>query len=218
MEKVEKYVALIHETLLDKFHIIPTKDTEPILIQKTPKNWQLIGTGNYCAVFSHHEYPNWVVKVYLRKGSDAKTEALIYRKIGKHKHFSHLIHESEQFIVLKRINGVTLYDAIHKGIKIPPQVFKDVEQALSYAKKRGLRPNDVHGKNILMENGRGYVIDVSDFLFPYTDRIWNDLKTAYEKIYLPIFYHLPIRVPYFVLNGIRHGYRFTKLFHKRKYV
>lgn len=206
---------LVQKTLLDNFHIVPTKETEPIVVQSTPKEWRCVGTGNYCAVFTHRDYPEWVTKVYIREGSKANTEAHIYRKIGHHPHFSTLIHEGDNFIVLKRINGFTLYDAVHQGLKIPPQVFEDVDNALNHAKKRGLRPNDIHGKNILMDNGRGYVIDVSDFLFPYTDTTWHDLKKAYEKIYLPLLYRLPIRVPYFVLNGIRYGYR---LFKKRKCV
>lgn len=210
-------MELVHETLLNTFHVIPTKETEPILIQEIPKDWEFIGSGNYCAVFSHRQYPQWVVKIYIREGSNAKTESLIYRMIGNNEHFSNLIHADEKFIVLKRIHGMTLFDAIHKGVKIPPQVFKDVDNALSYAKKRGLRPNDVHGKNIIMNNGRGYVVDVSDFLFPYTDTLWSDLKKAYEKIYLPILYRMPIRIPYFILNAIRYGYRLTKATNKKKY-
>ena len=31
-------------------------------------------------------------------------------------------------------------------------------------REQGLTPCDVHGKNVMMEKGRGYVVDVSDFL------------------------------------------------------
>lgn len=40
----------------------------------------------------------------------------------------------------------------------------DINKALEYAREQGLTPCDVHGKNVMMEKGRGYVVDVSDFL------------------------------------------------------
>ena len=56
-----------------------------------------------------------------------------------------------------------MYDAVQRGIKIPEQVIKDVNKALDYARSQGLNPYDVHGKNVMMKDGRGYVVDISDF-------------------------------------------------------
>ena len=47
---------------------------------------------------------------------------------------------------MKRLKEITLYDAIHKGIKIPKQVILDINEALEYAREQGLTPCDVHGK------------------------------------------------------------------------
>ena len=63
---------------------------------------------------------------------------------------------------MKRLKEITLYDAIHKGIKIPKQVILDINEALEYAREQGLTPCDVHGKNVMKKEG--YVVDVSDFL------------------------------------------------------
>ncbi len=65
---------------------------------------------------------------------------------------------------MKRLKEITLYDAVHKGIKIPKQVILDINQALEYAREQGLTPAMFTGKNVMMEKGRGYVVDVSDFL------------------------------------------------------
>ena len=58
------------------------------------------------------------VKVYAREGEGIEKESEVYRKIGNHPSYSKLIYKGENFIVLKRLKEITLYDAVHKGIKI----------------------------------------------------------------------------------------------------
>ena len=64
---------------------------------------------------------------------------------------------------MKRLKEITLYDAVHKGIKIPKQVILDINKALEYAREQGLTPVMFTGK-CDDGKGRGYVVDVSDFL------------------------------------------------------
>lgn len=100
-----------------------------------------------------------------------------------------------------------------KGIKIPEKVIKDIDEALEYARERGLNPHDVHGKNVMLDaNGRGIVVDVSDFLKEEPCRMWYDLKKAYYKIYLPYLHDKPYPIPDLLLNGIRKAYRIIRRF------
>jgi hypothetical protein len=112
------------------------------------------------------------------------------------------------YLILRRLHGVTLYDAVHRGVRIPPRAIADVEHALAYARGRGLFPHDVHGRNVMVGgDGRGLVVDVSDFLAPERCTKWRDLTRAYRWLYRPVLAPLGVRVPYAVLDGARLVYR-----------
>ena len=78
--------------------------------------------------------------------------------------------------------------------------------ALDYARSQGLNPYDVHGKNVMMKDGRGYVVDISDFYKEGIDKKWTDLVKAYYTFY-PFIDKYHIRLPYSLLNVIRKAYR-----------
>ncbi|HEX7072174.1 MAG TPA: hypothetical protein VF190_15280, partial [Rhodothermales bacterium] len=104
----------------------------------------------------------------------------------------------------------TIYDCLPKGIPIPEQVIHDVDEALAYARGRGLHPHDVHGRNVLVHEGRGLIADVSDFLEPGESTQWEDLKAAYYRIYRPFITRFGLRVPYFILEGVRFLHRHVR--------
>ncbi|WP_028400070.1 serine/threonine protein kinase [Ectobacillus panaciterrae] len=215
MEKeLRSFTALVETTLLQDLHIRSEKPHDPIRVKKVPKEWECIGTGNYAAVFMHQQHKEWVVKVYARDVEGLEKEAAVYEKLGVHPSYSSLLHKETYYLILQRLKGMTLYDAFHKGVRIPESVIEDINEALDYARKRGLNPYDVHGKNVMMEDGKGYVVDVSDFYKKGEDSKWRDLVRAYYKIYLPFFYKYPIPVPYLLLDMVRHSYRFYKKLRK----
>ena len=102
--------------------------------------------GNYAAVFMHREFKDWVVKVYAREGEGIEKSQKYTAESEIILLIQSLYIKEKNFIVLKRLKEITLYDAIHKGIKIPKQVILDINKALEYARKQGLTPCDVHGK------------------------------------------------------------------------
>jgi hypothetical protein len=59
----------------------------------------------------------------------------------------------------------------------------------------------------MMLEGKGLVVDVSDFLHKETCSKWNNLKRAYYWLYRPLFSPLRLRVPYFGLDFVRTSYR-----------
>ncbi|MGH8001417.1 MAG: serine/threonine protein kinase, partial [Brasilonema sp.] len=153
------------------------------------------------------DYPDLVVKIYAPGRPGFFEEVEVYRRLGFHPAFSECLYASDGFLVLKRLHGVTLYDCMHLGLKIPQQVIRDIDQALDYARKRDLHPHDVHGRNVMMYKGRGLVVDVSDFLHEETCSKWNDLKKAYYWLYRPFLSPLRLRMPYFLLDIVRKSYR-----------
>ncbi|MBE9016122.1 serine/threonine protein kinase [Chroococcidiopsis sp. CCALA 051] len=200
-------IELIERELLPGLQINSIEPHNPVVVSKVPSPWQLLGMGNYAAVFYHPSQPDRVVKVYAPNRPGWTEEVEVYHRLGSHPAFSECLYAEEGWLVLKRLYGMTLYDCMHQGIPIPKQVIKDIDAALDYARKRKLHPHDVHGRNIMMWEDRGFVVDVSDFLHEEACSAWQDLKKAYYWLYLPILYPLRLRMPYFILNIVRKSYR-----------
>ena len=154
----------------------------------------------------HPQYPEFVVKKYAPGRPGFEEEMEVYQRLGSHPAFSECYYSHNGLLVLKRLHGVTLYDCLQRGLRIPPSIIKDIDTALDYARSRGLYPHDIHGKNVMMFEGKGLVVDISDFLQEKCSK-WDDLKKAYYLIYLPIFYTFRLRVPYSLLNRVRRTYR-----------
>ncbi len=197
----------VEKCLLPQLHVQIIGEGEPVEIASIPTPWQIVGKGNYAVVVEHPEFPGVVVKVYVEADNSCREEAAVYRALGEHPAFSRCYLSGERYLLLKKLNGVTLYDCVIRGIRVEKQVIIDVEVALEYARLRGLYPHDVHGKNLMMHEGRGYVVDISDFYINEDCRMWSDLKKAYERIYLKTLFKFPIPVPAWMLNLVRKGYR-----------
>lgn len=210
---LSELVDRIEKQLLPQAHIQSLDPHDPVVVKQLPPLWQKLGAGNYAAVFVHPDFPEQVVKVYAPGRPGLENEAEVYRRIGSHPAFSECYYVGDNYLILKRLRGVTLYDCFSLGILIPEQVIQDIDQALDYTRRQGLHSHDVHGRNVMMLEGRGLVVDISDFLNEEPCSAWEDLKWAYYHFYLPIFAPLRLRVPYFVLNLVRKTYRlFRRLY------
>lgn len=212
---LQSFVELVHQTLLPDLLLESITPHDPVVVRAVPLSWQVLGTGNYAAVLAHPDYPAWVVKIYAPGRPGLPAEREVYRRLGSHPGFSECFYATDTFLVLKRLRGITLYDCLHRGVKIPPRVIQEVDEALDYARSQGLHPHDVHGRNVMICEGHGVVADVSDFLKAETCTAWDDLKRAYRWVYRPILSRLPLRVPYVVLDGVRASYRFFRRLTRR---
>jgi hypothetical protein len=199
--------ASVEGGLLPALRLHSAHPHEPVVVESVPPPWQLVGAGNYAAVFAHPDYEAWVVKVYAPGREGIGDEACVYRALGAHPAFSEMLYEGERYLVLRRLRGVTLWDSVRRGIDVPERAVRDVDEALVYARSRGLNPMDVHGKNVMVHEGRGVVVDVSDFLRRGDCTRWSDLRRAYFALYAPLrpLYRLP--VPLAALDAVRRGYR-----------
>ncbi len=217
----ESYISLpiesIYQGLLPGLQIESVDPHDPVEVRYLPAPWQLLGRGNYAAVVYHPDYPDQVVKIYAPGRPGFEEEVEVYRRLGSHRAFSECFYAGENFLVLKRLYGVNLYDCIPRGLRIPIQVIRDVDEALNYAQRRGLHPHDIHGRNVMMYHNRGFVADISDFLHEETCSKWDNLKKAYYWLYRPFLSPLKLRIPYFVLDFVRKTYRrWTLAFKKRR--
>ncbi len=215
-QPIETLVEKIERELRPQVSLKSIRPHDPIEVQHIPTPWELLGTGNYAAVFAHPEYPNLVVKIYAPNRPGFENEVEVYRRIGSHPAFSQCFYARDNFLILKRLQGVTLYDCLHRGLYIPRQVILDIDRALDYAHSRGLRPHDVHGKNVMMREGQGVVVDISDFLREGSGAAWDDLKKFYYWIYRPFLSPLEIRIPLTLLDFSRGVYRCLRILLKRQ--
>ncbi|MCQ4087456.1 serine/threonine protein kinase [Saccharibacillus sp. JS10] len=208
----EPSIRLIEDTLLPSVKIESIDPFNPVVVHVTPTGWTLLGIGNYAAVFEHTSLPGKVVKIYAPGRSGWEEECEVYRKLGSHPAYSTLygadIVGDKSYLVLKKLEGKTFYNCLRDGTYIPSKAVEDVDNALDYARSRGLNPKDVHGKNVMLKNGRGLVVDISDFLQPDRCVMWKDFKKAYSKLYRPL---MPKKhtfaMPDWSMNMIRHLYR-----------
>jgi hypothetical protein len=207
---LQELINNINEQLRPKLSLESVNPYNPVVVHYLPKPWEKVGAGNYAAVFSHPDYPQVVVKIYAPGRPGFEEEKEVYQRLGEHPAYSQCFYAEDNCLILKRLQGVTLYDSINQGLKIPKQVIEDIDAALDYARKQGLFPHDVHGRNVMMWEGKGYVVDVSDFLKLESCSAWENLKTAYYWLYRPLILPLNLRIPYFLLDGVRSSYRMSR--------
>ncbi|AJY74591.1 serine/threonine protein kinase [Paenibacillus beijingensis] len=212
--KVAEAVKLTEQTLLPEVEMISADPRHPVEVPYIPSGWKLLGAGNYAAVFEHPEAEGIAVKVYAPGRPGWERECEVYGKLGNHPAYAVCYHAGfaaeKHYLLLKKLSGKTLYNCLLEGTPIPEQVIADIDEALEYARLRGLNPRDVHGKNVMLSKGRGLVVDVSDFLEEGPCTMWDDLKAAYERIYTPFLSKRPFPIPVWVMEGVRSGYRWIR--------
>ncbi|MUT65116.1 serine/threonine protein kinase [Paenibacillus sp. NEAU-GSW1] len=212
-----RLISLIEQELLSTLELEGTDSNDPVRVHHIPKDWKLLGAGNYAAVLYHSDYESMAVKVYAPGREGWENEREVYRRLGDHPAYSACHHSAQSkgasYLILRRLRGKTLYQCLMEGKPIPPGVIQDIDEALEYARKRGLNPHDVHGKNTMVSGeGKGLVVDISDFLKDEPCSMWHDLKKAYDRVYTPFLSKNPVPIPEWMMNSIRKGYRWTKSF------
>jgi hypothetical protein len=207
---MSQLTQLVHQTLLPNIQIHSQNPDNPVVPQHIPHPWELLGCGNYAAVLYHPDHPDRIIKIYAPGRPGIQEEAEVYQRLGSHPAYSECYHVGENYLVLRRLYGTTLYDSLHDGQRIPKTVIQEIDRALAYARQQGLRPHDVHGRNVMMAGQQGLVVDVSDFLKKEDCGAWRDLRRAYYWIYRPLISPLCLKVPYGMIDLIRITYRKTR--------
>lgn len=193
---------------LSKITIHSNPKNQPVTIFGVPDDLKCIGVGTDAAVFQSPRTPHFAYKKYATdKKEKVKSEAKVYEQLGASPYFSTCYHATDDLLVLSYEEGPTLFDCILQGIHIPQQVILDVEEAREYVRSKGLNPRDIHLKNILLQQGRAKILDVSEYIQPGNDYRWEHLKRGYE-----LYYHLidGSTVPYWLAETVRKWYNQRK--------
>jgi serine/threonine protein kinase len=143
---------------------------------------------------------------YKNKKEGINEEITVYKKLNslENLYFAKLYTYGKNYIIIDRIEGITLYEYLKKGIYISYNLIKEVDKAIIQLKNLKLSSHDIHFKNIMVTKKQVVIIDVSDFLnFEYCP-LWNDSKKFY-KVYnkLPTF-----PVPEIILKLSKSIYKF----------
>lgn len=180
-------------------------------VLKKPDGWLCAGAGNSAAVFRHGDYPDIAVKVFSDTCQHiAREESEVYRKLGNFFSYPQFYGSGKNFLIMQYIPGLSIYECLLRGIYIPEQIVRDIDEAILYARRQGLNPRNIHAKNILVHNGRGYVVDVSEYMKAGKCYHWDILKYVYYMFYNQYF-RPGMKIPFWVLEYIRRGYRVLKL-------
>lgn len=229
-EALKEYVDLIQNKLLSNL-MLKARRNDPVkykfadgVEKRVLKEWRCLGAGNYAVVFQHKKYKQFVVKIYAESQWTNTKEALeqeasVYNKLGRHESYSYLYYRGENFLVLELVKGITLYNALNKGVRINESVIEDIDYAIRYAKQKGLNPYDIHAKNIIIQpetNRKAVIVDVSDFKKEGICTKWIDFKKVYYKFYRTTLYKYPVKMPMALLYVIRKAYRIYKKQNKRR--
>ncbi|CAM4514558.1 serine/threonine protein kinase [Paenibacillus typhae] len=212
---MEKLRELITDDLMLKAIIESIDPQEPVKVSNVPFPWSVLGCGNYAAVFCHPDYEDYAVKIYAPGRPGLEEEAEVYKLLGHHPAYARCYYIGSTFLILDRLHGVTFYDSMKQGILITEQAIRDIDYALDYARSRGLQPHDVHAKNVMIRDGRGLIVDVSDFLKQEDCSMWEDYKKAYYRLYRPIASRWIFPVPRTILEIVRKAYKWRKRNNRR---
>ncbi|MFC4775172.1 serine/threonine protein kinase [Paenibacillus sp. GCM10023252] len=192
---------------LRQIAVIGNEKNKPVILTGQPEQYGLIciGIGTDAAVFTHPSTPGYAYKMYSELALEKKKlESMVYERLQGIPYFPQCYGEGDRYLILSYEPGVTLHECLTEGIPVPDQVIHDVEEARTLVRSRGLNPRDIHLKNVLLQNGRGKVIDVSEYVQEGNDNRWSMLLWAHRNLYP---YMLGKKVPEWLLHAIKQGYR-----------
>jgi predicted Ser/Thr protein kinase len=174
------------------------KGSKVLLNDKDP-SLEFIGAGRSAFVFKIISTDK-VLKVFFPSFTHiALEEAAIYNVLKDTPYYPKMYDSGINYIVIDYVQGNTLFSCLEKGLPITNENIREIDTALKLARNKGLNPSDVHLRNIfLTPEGNIKMIDVARFRQTKKCSQWNDLKTAFYKLYKHRIF--PKKIPTFLLN------------------
>jgi hypothetical protein len=177
---------------------------EAVVISGFSEGLHCIGIGTDAAVFTYDHTPGYAYKVYSDLALEKKeTERRVYERLEGIPYFPRYYGVGKHYLVMSYEPGITLHDCLLEGVPVPEQVIRDVEEARELVRIRGLNPRDIHLKNVILQNGRGKVLDVSEYALEGDDKRWEHLLWAHRIFYQSVEGK---KIPGWVLESIKNGY------------
>ncbi|MFD0589082.1 serine/threonine protein kinase [Paenibacillus sp. GCM10027627] len=195
----------IAEGAIERIKVEGNEENEEVSLFGYAEGLHCVGLGTDAAVFVYDPAPEYAYKIYTERAlHKIEREREVYRRLEGIPYFPVCYGEGRNYLVISYEPGPTLLDCLLQGIPVPRQVIVDVEEARRMARDRGLNPRDIHLKNVIVQNGRGKVLDVSEYALEGDDRRWEHLMWAYDMFYPSLEGK---RIPSWLLDFIKSGYR-----------
>ncbi len=192
------------ETALACMEVFKNGENDPVTIEGESDDLRCIGIGTDAAVFVYEPLPAYAFKLYAAEAQPKKeAEIKVYQELVGSPYFPVFYGAGERYVAISHESGFTLYDCLLYGVPVPRQVIDDVEAARSFVRSKGLNPRDIHLKNVLLQEGRGKVLDVSEYIQDGNDKRWEHLVWAYDNVY-PLLEGK--KLPLWVLEAVKNGY------------
>ncbi|MDQ6419995.1 serine/threonine protein kinase [Paenibacillus sp. LHD-117] len=192
------------EQALGKISVVGDERNQEVEISGGAEGLSCIGIGTDAAVFRYAPTPDYAFKIYSDHALHKKTaERDVYKRLEGIPYFPTLHGEGPNYLVISYEPGPTLLECLMEGIPVPARAMEDVDEARRLARERGLNPRDIHLKNVILQNGRGKVLDVSEYVKEGNDKRWEHLAWAYEKFYAGFEGR---RIPEWLLDAVKKSY------------
>lgn len=126
-----------------------------------------------------------IIKIFLEESrGEFICERKVYETLGDEEGFLKMYVYGENYLVLDYIQGKTLYKLLREGVFIKAEYIEKVAEYVENIKRKGLHPNDLHLKNILIDGEeRVWIVDLARFLDKKRDKRWDHLYWVYWHLY-----------------------------------
>ena len=186
-----------------KLHI--SSRNTPVVIDDVPAPLRVVGFGTDAVAVQHPARPDVVFKVYAAEKLRCLDDELeSYRRLAGSRFFPACFGRGPSHLILSYERGPTLLECLVQGIPIGPDVIDEVEEARRQARQVGLFPKDIHLKNVLVQPSGVKVLDLSRYVVPGDDAIWDHLVIGYRRLY-PLIRGRPVPMP--VVDLVKQLYR-----------
>ncbi|MEK3885564.1 serine/threonine protein kinase [Paenibacillus sp. PL2-23] len=193
------------EAAISRMKVEGNDRNEEVSLTGYAEGLHCVGLGTDAAVFIYEEVPDVAYKIYTDQALHKKErEREVYKRLEGIPYFPAFYGEGRNYLAIGYEPGPTLLDCLIQGIPVPPQVIADVEDARQLVRARGLNPRDIHLKNVVVQDGRGKVLDVSEYVLEGDDHRWDHLLWAYQLFYPSIEGK---QIPLWLLDFVKNGYR-----------
>lgn len=151
---------------------------EMITNGKMPDHYSLLGEGLSGQVY---EFENYAVKVFKEDYSE-NDDFIMLNHLHNHPSFPTLHYKEEQFMVVDKVSGYTLGQALKSGDQLSEKTFRQIEMYVEDCYKEAIIPHDLHLNNIMIDKeNQVKIIDVGRFFYTshkesYLDQISEDLE------------------------------------------
>lgn len=126
------------------------------------RRYPILGEGLSGKVYEFEEY---AVKVFKPDASEIN-DAILLSRLSGHAAFPRVHYREEKWMLVDKVSGYTLGQALQAGEKLKDPMFTQIEEAVAHCYAKGLIPDDLHLNNIMVDQeGRVKIVDVGRF-FP----------------------------------------------------